>query len=81
MSTITLPSRPGRHGSGAVDAGGVRGSGAEPARRLRSALEEEDEDLYGDDDVSELDEDDELDVEVDEDDLDEDDDFGSEGEL
>ncbi len=81
MSMIALPSRAVRRRPGrALDAMAGFGHGTPRAAGLRSELEEDDEDLYGDDDeMSELDDDEELDVDIDE--LDDDDEFDSEGEL
>jgi hypothetical protein len=80
MSSIKLPSRPGRPGRRRAGAP-TPGHPLANAAQLRSELEEDDdEDLFGDDDVSELDDDDDLEVEDDDDEVDEDD-FGSEGEL
>jgi hypothetical protein len=74
MSMITLPARPGRPGR-RLDTAPASSHAALAPQRLRSELEEDDEDLFGDDDeVSELDDDDDLDV--DEDDELEDDELG-----
>ena len=83
MSMITLPSRAVRRRPGrALDAIDRSAHGTPTAAWLRSELEEDDEDLYGDDDeMSELDSDEELDIDVDEDELDDDDGFDSEDEL
>jgi hypothetical protein len=81
MSMITLPSCTGRP-TRRHRATPTASFGTETCARLRSELEEDDEELFGDDDeLSELDEVDELEVEDDDDELDDDDEFGAEGDA